>query len=170
MKSQHLTDDEIQDFLDGNIVIANTEAYTHLESCIQCRSLLESYQNLYKELGKEPAFRLSQSFADDVVKKIRSVKKESVLSPTTEIILILGGLLAALGATLFFVDLKPILEGIGNIGLPQFGLKSSLLNPIKNLFSGIDGGITVAPFAVLTLILVAAFDRLIQKRRHHKIT
>jgi len=170
MKSRHLTDEAVQEFLDGNAVINDTEAYIHLQSCAECRALLESYQALYKQLGREPAFRLPGIFAEKILEKIRSPRSNVFLSPSAEIALMAGGLLAALGGMILFVDLRPILNGIGNFALPPLGLKSSLLEPVRNLFSGIDGGITLAPFAALALALVALLDRVFQKRRHHKTT
>ena len=67
MESKHLTDAEIQDYLDGNAVREDSTAAEHLDSCGLCKKNLELYKCLYSGLSDDAGYELSVDFADKVV-------------------------------------------------------------------------------------------------------
>ena len=72
---KHLTDDEIQDYLDGNISKDNIDIEKHLQTCRECRNALNQYNDLYDELKDDSDIPLPKNIAQSVVSKI-SVKTE----------------------------------------------------------------------------------------------
>ncbi|MGB2982199.1 MAG: zf-HC2 domain-containing protein, partial [Candidatus Zixiibacteriota bacterium] len=71
MSLKHLTDEEIQNYLDGNLsrdIALLTER--HLETCPLCREAVKQYQGVYAGLDKEEGFELSKGFAKSVVKML----------------------------------------------------------------------------------------------------
>ena len=55
---KHLTDEEIQNYLDGNIPGEMDNIKKHLDSCVLCRENLAVYENIYVELENESEFQL----------------------------------------------------------------------------------------------------------------
>lgn len=168
MRTEHLTDDEIQEVLDKNRALLSSDTQTHLESCGSCRNTLKQYQNLYEALDADPGFKLPRDFARSVAAKLKPEPSSPFSFPMTEIIIIVTGVLLALGASFYFVDMKPILSAFGRITLPRIGLDNPYFAPIKNLLSGLNGSLLLLPFAGLALIAVAVFDRIIHKVKMSK--
>lgn len=69
---KHLSDQEIQDYLDGSIGIERAEIEEHLLSCNACQRSRDAYQQLYLALSQEPATQLSTQFSDTIIAKITS--------------------------------------------------------------------------------------------------
>ena len=170
MGRKHLTDKEIQTFLDSKRSDQEMERNHHLKNCEICQRNLKYYQNLYVGLEKEPGFKLPGNFAKIVVSKLPNKQAVPFLSPSVEIALIITGIILALGTTFYFIDLKPLSGIIGRIALPKMAVNTSFLQPIKNLLADLNGSLILVPFAALALIAVALFDRIIHKVKHHKLS
>lgn len=170
MERQHLTDEEIQVFLDSKRSDQEMERNQHLKNCEICQRNLKIYQNLYVGLEKDPGFKLPRNFAKSVVSKLTEKQSAPFLSPSVEITLIITGILLALGTTFYFVDVKSLTGLIGRIALPKIAINTSFLQPIKNLLSDLNGSLILVPFAALALIAVALFDRIIHKVKDHKLS
>lgn len=168
MSTEHLTDDEIQEILDDNKPLQSSDIHTHLEGCDLCQDTLKHYQNLYSALETDPGFKLPRDFARSVAAKLNLEPSSPFSFPMTEIIIIVAGVLLALAAAVYFVDMKPILNAFSKITLPRIGLDNAYLTPIKNLLSGLNGSLILLPFAGLALIAVAVFDRIIHKVKMSK--
>lgn len=169
MARRHLTEEEIQDYLDGNLSELTADLRLHLETCETCQGMLKQYRHLYTGLEEDPGFQLPKIFVKKLVSKLSTDQAKPFLSPSAEIILIVVGVLLALGTTIFLVDLKPIAETMSRIALPKIKLSSTILQPMKNMMSGLNSSLGLLPFAALALILVAVFDRFIHKFRHNKM-
>ena len=168
MRTEHLTDDEIQEILDKKKPHQNSDIQTHLEGCDVCRDALKQYQNLYTALDTDPEFKLPRDFARSVAAKLNLEPSSPFSFPMTEITIIVAGVLLALAAAVYFVDMKPILSAFSKITLPRIGLDNAYLAPIKNLLSGLSESLILLPFAGLALIAVAVFDRIIHKVKMSK--
>lgn len=170
MEHKHLTDDEIQDLLDGNIPHGETALRHHLDTCEVCTAALEQYKTLTVGLQKEPSFHLSRNFARSIVSKLSPEHPNPSFFMSTDIILIAIGLVLALGAIFYFVDLKPVVEIIARITLPKSALKTTFLTPIKNLLATLNGNVGLLLFAGVALLFVAVVDQIIVKLRHQKLS
>jgi hypothetical protein len=168
MRTEHLSDDEIQEVLDKNKPHKSSDIQIHLENCDLCREALKQYQNLYAALENDPDFKLPRNFARSVAAKLNLEPSSPFSFPMTEIIIIVAGVLLALAAAVYFVDMKPIVNAFSKITLPRIGLDNAYLAPIKNLLSGLNGSLILLPFAGLALIAVAVFDRIIHKVKMSK--
>jgi len=170
MEHKHLTDDEIQDFLDGNIPRGETDLRHHLERCEICTAALEQYKTVYVGLHKEPEFRLPKNFARSIVSKISPEHPIPSFFMSADIIPIVIGLVFALGAIFYFVDLKPVVEIIARISLPESAFKATFLTPVKNLLATLNGNVGLLLFAGVALLFVAIVDHIIGKLRHQKLS
>ena len=78
MAVKHLTDAEIQDYLDGNLKQEHVFIVTqHLEACELCQKELHQYKILYSELKSDIDINLSPNFANTVSAKLRKESPDS---------------------------------------------------------------------------------------------
>ena len=71
MAQQHLTDREIQDFLDGNVPLYELDLLKqHLNGCPHCQHQIEQYRTLYVDLKQKVDFDLPPNFAESIVAQI----------------------------------------------------------------------------------------------------
>lgn len=170
MEHKHLTDDEIQDFLDGNILHGETDLRHHLDTCEICTAALEQYKMLTVGLQKDPEFHLPRNFARSILSKLSPEHSIPSFFMSTDIILIVIGSVLALGAIFYFVDLKPVVEIIARITLPKTAFKTTFLTPVKNLLATLNGNVGLLLFAGVVLLFVAIVDQIIVKLRHQKLS
>ena len=69
MAVTHLTDEQIQAFLDSNQNPDSATTY-HVQECQLCRERVQEYKSLYRELNRPPALKLSKGFEDTILKKV----------------------------------------------------------------------------------------------------
>ena len=69
MALKHLTDNQVQEYLDGKIS-KNSWMAEHLRSCSDCTEQIDAYSSLYSALEVEEKMGLSANFADRVVSTI----------------------------------------------------------------------------------------------------
>ena len=167
MKASHATDREIQEILDGK---GDPQVVRHLKTCATCLQTLEFYQAMARHLREEPAYPLSENFAASAASRIIKVSVDRIFSPATEIALIVASVIAAIAAMVFLLDMNSFVTLFSKIRLDQLGLDLSILTPLKDLISGLNGGFALLPFGCLALLLVGIIDRLIQKSKRQKLT
>ncbi len=73
MNREHLSDSLIQEFLDKQTPLP-ISARSHVQECDQCRETLETYREIYVSLSAVDSPRLSSSFADRVMERVRSLR------------------------------------------------------------------------------------------------
>lgn len=160
MAVKHLSDEQIQDFLDGNIALADKSLKSHLESCRACKKTLAYYQNLYLGLKQEPDFQLPSNFAHSVVLRLPQMEKAQARFKFSDILVAITGIAALIGVLIYFVDIKIFADLIAKI--------SSLTSFAKNL-TALNGGLMVLGLAGLTLLFTATLDWLLVTPRPKKI-
>ncbi len=72
---KHLTDLELQLYLDGSLLPDNKKIVSHLAGCDICKLELERYKTVYAELKNEDEAILSASFADKVIAALPEKKQ-----------------------------------------------------------------------------------------------
>ncbi len=155
MPLKHLTDDRLQEYLDGNSGRQDLELIVHLKTCDQCRRKLETYRLLYGALRHLPEPDLPPGFAASTAAQLPTEKKEVPAHRLPGYLIpILGGA-AALLLTLFFVDLKSLARWLVEIFAPLTGLPA-LLNGSMNLMI----------YTGLILLLLILVDSFIIQPRH----
>lgn len=169
MPLKHLTDDEIQEYLDGNLSQENALwVKKHLETCPLCQEALQQYQGLYVGLKNDKGFDLSKGFAKSVIKKLPAEGEMESRFNFVNIFLTILGIIISAGVTLYYVDLRPLGRAFSHI-LPPHEFGSVLVAVIKNLLIGLNGNVGFLIFALLTLLLVAVLDRLIFQPRYKRL-
>jgi hypothetical protein len=169
MPRKHLTDEEIQEYLDGNLPQQDRLlAQKHLDTCPICQEALKQYESLYVGLKSDEGFDLSKGFPKSVIRRVPAEAEPESRYNYLNIFLTILGIIVAAGGTLYFVDLRPLGRAFAHV-LPGPELGSGLVAVIKNLLIGLNGNVGFLIFALLTLLLVAVLDRLIFQPRYKRL-
>ncbi len=166
MKPIHLTDEDIQTYLEGNADRLPQKFQTHLETCTQCRTRLQAYDRLFTALSIDPSYRIRQRIVQKIMDNLPHHAGSTQLFPATETILISAGILAAMGATIIFVDLSPILDWIQRLTLPRLVFSPRIIKSMGPLFKHLNSILGLLPFAGLAFFMVAVMDRLVKRLKH----
>ena len=172
MPVTHLTDEEIQEYLDGNLSHQKRiflEA--HLKTCELCQATLKQYQSLYVGLKQDQAFDLPKTFAKSVVAKLPMAEKTKSGFNYSDILLgILATLITAF-VSIYYLDLGSLGKRLTHIPLPQYELVARLFDAAKSLVAALEGNLSLLVVAILVLLVTGALDRilfqpLLRHRRH----
>jgi predicted anti-sigma-YlaC factor YlaD len=156
MSIKHLTDEEIQLYLDECEVVNRDHVERHLQFCDECRNLAAQYHLLYDELKSEPSFHLRADFKSDVLARIPDRRKKLTQYINTLIYSLIGAISLFLCA--IYIDWKAVLQGLSITGVTFCELASALN---KNFM--------VFASAMLVLSLLMLFDKIIILPRQHRI-
>jgi hypothetical protein len=160
MQLKHLTDDEIQNYLDGNLPEEKTLWIKHhLESCSACRQALEQYKSLYEGLQEEKGFELSKGFAKTVLKQIPTEPETESHFSFLNTLLVVLGIMVPLGVILYLLDLGSLGRAFSQIVLKPLG-------GFEDLLVSLNGSLGLAACAILTLIVIFGLDRLIARPKY----
>jgi len=163
MENKHLTDDEIQDYLDGNRSLSN--AAVHIALCERCRRELSRYKYLFNMLGEDPGFELDSSFSERVMSKI-------VYRPflsTAEIVLLLFCLLSSVFTSFYFLGLNRVIEPLFRVLIKTTKIPGLLFSAVKGLLARADLNVSIVIYSSITLLIIFIFDHFIIRPRVQKI-
>ena len=153
---RHLTDQELQDYLDGNLSLEMNFLVQHLKACERCQQQLKQYQWLYVELKKEPDFHIPSRLSHLVIAKIQTKSEKKSRTKYTLVPII--ALLIALGTMLYLLD---AFSWMSLVSLELNKLKIDLFNPIKNYLMGLNLNFVLLGYASVILLIIIFIDRLI---------
>ncbi len=69
MNEYHLTDNEVQEYLDGTTPLSKF-AEAHLEKCPTCISSVQAYRSLYEQIKSSDAQVIPDGFPDRVMEQV----------------------------------------------------------------------------------------------------
>ena len=165
MGSSHITEEDIQNYLDGNPLRGKEQFHSHLEECVPCQNTVTEYRMLYGDLKKEPEIQLPVSFAMDVVSKMTLQQKTRSRPPVSELFLGIAGFAAAFITAILIVGWNSILNIVNRITLPKIQFNFNILESAKPLLAGLNGHLYLLFFALITLLTVAAVDRYLNRAK-----
>ena len=165
--NEHLTDDQIQDYLEGNPSSNQAEILAHLVTCRQCRMAVADSQAIFDGLRNEAGFELSPGFAASVTRQVAPATKAS--SPVPEYLLI-GGAIAAVACALYFlVDLTPLMELIKS----GFARRPAIENTFTSTISEVLGLLNIKSNMVLitggALLVLGLLDRAVRSLKRGRL-
>ena len=154
----HLTDDQLQAYVTGELTDNIAEVKAHLRSCPKCQQQLAAYRMVFEGLADESGFMLSADFTDKVV------KKAAATNALRDNIIEIGLLAAALAAAVFLVvytfDLTHLLQEMVKESRTIFSAT------MKNLpFLSRENNLPIL-IALVILTLVTLGDRLLFPFKH----
>jgi len=158
MALNHLTDEQIQEYLDGN-VSKNSWIADHLKSCGDCEAQIDEYSSLYSALEVEEKIGLSANFVDAVVSRITLQASATPGFQIWQILLAVVGLGVGLASAVYLIGINSMGMLFTSVG--EFAkIFPSVLAVISNYFAGINlnfGLLGLAAFAVLFMVFLDHF-------------
>lgn len=164
MELMHLSDDELQAYLDDAESLA-VEKQSHLQSCSRCREALRDYRALYGQLADLPDPLFSKDFAERV-----ATKAQKQYAPLTRLAI---GLAAAMGAVAgivlasFFVDLGLTFALLLTLLQPFTGPFTELAATVQSLLHHVNVDLSLIVTGIAVAIVIHLLDRFYRKHRHH---
>ncbi len=170
MELKHLSDEEIQDYLDGSLSSANREIKEHLETCQLCKAVLEEYRKVYAELRVDKGFELSQGFANSVISKLPQKARSRSFANHAAIFFIILGLIFG-GCSMFYLaGWKYISQGITNIFQPQLDFISTLWGTMGRLLTNLNIDFGLLLISGLILFIISMLDQMLFHKKHKPIS
>jgi len=168
MALKHLTDEHIQEYLDGN-VSGKSWITGHLESCVDCNEQIVKYSSLYSALKVEEKIGLSARFADVVVSKITAQASATPAFQIWQIFLAVLGFGVGLAAAVYLIGINSI--GKLFTGLGEFAkIFSGVLAVIGNYFAGINLNFGLLGLAAFALIFMVFLDHFVFQPKQRAVS
>lgn len=161
MELIHLTDEEIQNYLDGNIPEGDKYIQKHLRRCEGCRKALLEYQNLYLGLKDDQGFELPKGFPKAVLSKLPEEESVKARFKYYEFALILLGIAVTGFVGFHLIDLKPLIQTLSGIPMPKFGFIHTFFSSFGTLLKALNIESSLIIFSALTVIVIKILDYII---------
>jgi hypothetical protein len=172
MKDRHLSDEQLQDFLDGNLS-ADHPLSAHLHACPRCREALAAYKTVYAGLTEDPGFELAPDFAESVMRILPEKQHIAAAARTDHSSFwerAFGfGWPAALGVVAGYF-LIPMFLGktwMEWLALPDLTQNRFLVGLFKGLSALAPHDRLIASI-VIGIVVIGLIDRILTRRRMHK--
>ncbi len=155
MTNNHLSDEQIQQYLDDKNKNNGLAIEKHLENCPDCQHTLNLYKDLYTSLQKDFIPEFSPAFSKKVITKVQATGESRW--ERLESGFIISIILIGLAVSFYFINPLPLLTETGN----------SLLNSLPSygsaLLSKLNGNLSFVLIAVVIFLLVEVFDKKLLK-------
>ncbi len=161
MKYRHLTDEEIQSYLDNQLESDAGWVKVHIDECGFCRNQLAQYKSLYAELGKEPDYSLSENSMNVVMNRIGD--REGSKSPLfgKYFLLSVFSVVATVACASYFLDIRKVIDGMLRLHKSQMELLGSSVDFTYNIIKGMNLEPSSIALAAIILSIILLFDLLL---------
>jgi hypothetical protein len=171
MAVNHLSDNDIQDFLEGNLKNRDEEIRLHLNECATCNKKFKEFSVIFNQVKIDTTPALSTSFASKVAAKAFSESEQSkkVFSPYIYYFAGLVCLIVAIWYTGIWSIFGRMMSALKITSIADFigDLIISVLTPLAKMLH-IDTAF-LAVF-ILVLIVAVALDYIIRHSRQRTIS
>ncbi len=173
MNERHLTDEQLQAYLDGTLDEA-AEVETHLASCPRCRREVELYRQLYVAIERDDIPDLSPGFVERVMDRL----PESTETADTEIIapgfrirdslVFIVAIIAMIAGAVYFIKPMTLFRSVDDVAAAPSLADNQFLSSFFKDLSGLHIDPSIIVFAVLTFVGIGVIDRILANRRRHR--
>jgi hypothetical protein len=173
VNQDHLSDSQLQDYLDGNFA-ENDPVALHLNDCNDCQRALAIYRSLYSAIEKIPEPELSPDFADTVMRvlpeKLPDVEalSQGRFGIRDSMVMFIGAA-AVIAAAIFFINPDLFVKAFSGLSVSAKTADIKLLDEVNGWLSNFNFSYVMVIFVILTFAGIGLVDRLISRRRQeHK--
>jgi len=163
----HLTDEQLQAYLDGSPVEDIKTIEKHLETCELCRAELARYRSLSMALSEDVGFELAPNFAADIVASLEEEGAEKFFYKLSHIILWATGFFAAIAVLVRFTNIEDAFSGFGEAGKQGENAFRQVYLTFKQVIE--SSGLDLRLILMIALVILGIFliDRLIMRTRRN---
>ncbi|RKX30019.1 MAG: hypothetical protein DRP47_00155 [Candidatus Zixiibacteriota bacterium] len=169
MAIRHLTDEELQSYLDRGDTCEVEHLETHMRSCKLCQDRFSQYQRLYAGLEQDNGYELSPGFSETVMTRLAIAAPEISTSRPRELLWAGVGLIATLCLVGYFIDLESIILSLARSFAPLYHVEQTVLTQIKDSLTATEGYPMPLLFSGLILLGVSVADSLLLSLRSKNI-
>lgn len=173
MSQDHLRDDQLQDYLDGNVSETDPIAM-HLENCPRCQKALAVYRSLYSALENDPGITLSPDFADAVMSRLPEKHPVEVPQPAAHRFHIKDSMVmfiaaaVVIAAAIYFISPDLLLKPFTSMPTPPSVSDSKIAQDVNGFLSRFNVSYIMIAFIAMTFAGIGVVDRIIKYRREHQ--
>jgi len=155
MKHGHLSDEQIQQYLDDKNRSNGVAIDEHLKICPDCQINFDLYKDLYTSLQTDFIPDFSPAFSKKVISSLGTTSEgrwEKLESGFIASIILIG-----IAVSFYFINPLPLLTETGNsllTTLPAYG---------SDLLSKLNGNLSFVLIAIIIFFLVEVFDKKLLK-------
>ena len=168
MSIEHLSEKQIQQYLDDRSRGLDVPQPGHIDGCEQCRNALADYSRLYGALGKQEKPVLSANFVARTMTLIRKLENPAPAINQYMVWFGIAGIVSCVAAIWYFVDVKALLQSITSVSLSRSLVNWSFVDQMRELAGKFGDTLGVLVFAGLLLAAVALVDKLVVRNRPTK--
>jgi len=166
MATAHVTDQQIQDYMDGMLPYDQAAILEgHIQSCQKCQTELAHYQGLYAGLKDDAAFALSPGFSNAMIKAVRAEAKQAWLARLWNLLLPVLGIAVGIGVMVIYVDFKPFIKAFEDSLNPARYFDNAVLTSLTDVLSKLNVNLNLIVFAGLSLLVVILIDQLLSRHK-----
>jgi hypothetical protein len=169
MAMKHLSENEIQEYLDNSDSAGRQKIITHLDGCQLCQNRVKEYESLFFHLKKAEPDELSADFTAKVMSKIETEAPAHEPRSAWAMVLSIAGVILGLVSIGYFVNLKPLFETVHLSGIQQY-FDTVLFSKLIAIAGALNMELSTIIYAGLTLIIIAAIDVIIRHNRRRPIS
>jgi len=164
MAVRHLTDEQIQRYLDGDMSRDSDVAY-HLQHCLACQQQLELYRKVYESLQQDVGFELAPGFAESVMTRLAAASEKSSRTSLVGLILLVFGTIALAGLALYFFEVKALTEILASLSAFGAEFGSSFVESLRSATASLGVSMDIMLSTGLILLTFAVIDRILVRYR-----
>jgi anti-sigma factor RsiW len=157
---EHLSQEDIQSYLDGQASDLEEPIRAHLRACKHCRRAVEEYDRLYAALADTEGFHIPPNLEETVSLKL-GLRSPIQRSSYGDALIAAAGIVAAIALTLYLTDIRSVLGILGN-GPPQFAqYASDLVAALRGTADALGPNAAILAAAGVVLVIVGLLDHLL---------
>ena len=161
---RHLTDDEIQAYMDGSAPTLDPDLKTHLETCRLCQDALRQYRMLYEGLADDTVYEIPPDLAQTVVSRLGLEPSSRRAAFPADVVLVAGAIIAAVAVALNFLDFMPLLGPLLALRATLFGYAATPLESARTYLVGLNHVLTIGLAAIAILVFMGALDAAFRRK------
>ncbi len=167
MATRHMTEEEIQAYLDKGQSSLDQVFDSHLSQCGECRARVSEYRQLYGALAEEPNAVLSPGFPDTVIARVAAEDAKRVEQRRWNILYSTLGVLGLIAASAYFINWQPLIDSIRSALAPSLNRGSEALAELQSSAASADQNtLLLLLFVVVVIAIIAGADHLLFRGRH----
>jgi len=167
----HLSDNDIQNYLDGNLTDNQLQYVSeHIDFCPKCKNTLIIYQNLYSNLKTELPVRLSPNFSSILVKQIWKDSPKIFQLKTGYLFFFLLVILGGLFSNIEFGEVTHLVESVTQRSIESFYFDIDSFSSLSSFphINNINLNLNLIILTGVVLIFLYGIDYLFQTKRVHQ--
>ncbi|MDZ4723056.1 MAG: hypothetical protein SGI97_04015 [candidate division Zixibacteria bacterium] len=166
MRISHLTDSEVQQYLDGTLR-RKDEAKLHLTICGECSNSYKAYQSLYSSIHTLNCDYLEESFAPNLLRRITIAPLAGRTPELVKLFCLIASTAIALAIIVTPFELSSLTSLLTQFDFGRFMPDFSVLNSLQtSLLSIKTSFLMIGGMAGLTMVLFGSLDRLLLSRKY----